>query len=261
MRGQPGHNTGPHAKLPPSSLSMYAWTTSQLNVPLIYELRGPLMYFFLRVRFLFLREAQTCKKETAWTMIWNEYETLQSNLSLFRRQTIKNKKWRFSVVTPVYRGFEPLLAPAWDWTTDPIPPSTLAGNLATVPQSLVPLMYLAYLVRCCLWVCVQLGTGRRQSTGAGIKWLHSTYHLLIFYLCVRAQLGTGRRPVDWCKKINDCTVHVRTGIFWTWPVLNQGPLVFSVVLQTFPPSTPLCNRSPVHAGHLWSMRFLSGPLP
>ena len=38
--------------------------------------------------------------------IWNEYETLQSNLSLFGRPTIKRKKWRFSAVAPVYRGIE-----------------------------------------------------------------------------------------------------------------------------------------------------------
>ena len=73
-----------------------------------------------RVHLSFLGEAQTCKKESilymqttqiAWTMIWNEYETLHSYLSLFGRQTIKSKKWRFSVVAPVYRGIEPLNSP------------------------------------------------------------------------------------------------------------------------------------------------------
>ena len=69
--------------------------------------------------------------QIAWTMIWNKYVTVQSNLS----QWLDNKE-RFSVVAPVYRGIESLLAPAWDWTLDPVPPITQAGNLATVPLSL-----------------------------------------------------------------------------------------------------------------------------
>ena len=40
------------------------------------------------------------------------------------------------MVAPVYRGIKPLLAPAWDWTLDPLPPSTQAGILAAVPLSL-----------------------------------------------------------------------------------------------------------------------------
>ena len=40
------------------------------------------------------------------------------------------------MVAPIYRGIEPLLALAWDWTLDSMPPSTQADNLATVPLSL-----------------------------------------------------------------------------------------------------------------------------
>ena len=43
MRGQPGHNTRPHTRLPPSFLGMDAWTTSQPNVALISKLRRSLM--------------------------------------------------------------------------------------------------------------------------------------------------------------------------------------------------------------------------
>ena len=49
MRGQPGHSTRPHARLPPSFLGMDAWMTSQLDVALIRTLRESLMclaYFF-----------------------------------------------------------------------------------------------------------------------------------------------------------------------------------------------------------------------
>ena len=65
--------------------------------------------------------------------IWNSSKW---SLPIIGWQTIKSKKWRFSVVAPVYRGIEPLLAPAWDWTLDPMPPSTQAGNLTAVPLSL-----------------------------------------------------------------------------------------------------------------------------
>ena len=47
-------------------------------------------------------------------------------ISPIGRQTIKSKKWRFLVVAPVYRGIEPLLASAWDWTLDPMPSCTQA---------------------------------------------------------------------------------------------------------------------------------------
>ena len=45
MCGQPGHNTRPHVRSPPSFLAMDAWVSSQLNVhvPLIRKLRGSLM--------------------------------------------------------------------------------------------------------------------------------------------------------------------------------------------------------------------------
>ena len=43
MRGKPGQNTRPHARLPPSFLGMDAWMTSQLNVVLIHKLRGSLI--------------------------------------------------------------------------------------------------------------------------------------------------------------------------------------------------------------------------
>ena len=43
MRGQPGHNTRLHARLPRGFLGMKAWMTSQLNVALICELPGSLM--------------------------------------------------------------------------------------------------------------------------------------------------------------------------------------------------------------------------
>ena len=47
--GKPGHNTRPHARLPPNFLGMDARMTLQLNVTLIRKLRGSLMslaYFF-----------------------------------------------------------------------------------------------------------------------------------------------------------------------------------------------------------------------
>ena len=58
-------------------------------------------------------------------------------ISPIGQQTIMSKKLWFPVVAPVYRGIESLLAPAWDWTLNPMPPITQAGNLATVPLSLV----------------------------------------------------------------------------------------------------------------------------
>ena len=49
MSGQPGQNTRPYTWLPPSSLGMDAWMTSQLNIDLIRKLRTSLMclaYFY-----------------------------------------------------------------------------------------------------------------------------------------------------------------------------------------------------------------------
>ena len=43
MPGQPGHNTRPHARLPPSFLGMDALMTSQLTVALYNKLLGSLM--------------------------------------------------------------------------------------------------------------------------------------------------------------------------------------------------------------------------
>ena len=43
MRGQPGRDIRPHARLSPCFLAMDAWMTSQLNVPLTRMLRGSLM--------------------------------------------------------------------------------------------------------------------------------------------------------------------------------------------------------------------------
>ena len=43
MRGQPGHNTRPHARLAPSFLGKDAWMTSQLNVVFHRKLRGLLL--------------------------------------------------------------------------------------------------------------------------------------------------------------------------------------------------------------------------
>ena len=50
------------------------------------------------------------------------------------RHTIKNKKWRFSVVAQVYRGIEPLVAPAWDWILDPIKKYFLLGIVNDIPK-------------------------------------------------------------------------------------------------------------------------------
>ena len=43
MRGQPGHNSRPHIQLLLCYLGMDAWMTSQLNVALIRNARGPLV--------------------------------------------------------------------------------------------------------------------------------------------------------------------------------------------------------------------------
>ena len=43
MRGQPGHNRQPHARLQYSFLGMNAWMTSQLNITLIPKLLLSLM--------------------------------------------------------------------------------------------------------------------------------------------------------------------------------------------------------------------------
>ena len=43
MRGEPGHNTQPHTRLPPSFLDIDAWMTSQMNVALFRKLHGSLM--------------------------------------------------------------------------------------------------------------------------------------------------------------------------------------------------------------------------
>ena len=43
MRGQPGHNTRLHVRLPPSFRGMDAWMTSKLNVALVCKLRGSLV--------------------------------------------------------------------------------------------------------------------------------------------------------------------------------------------------------------------------
>ena len=44
MRGHPGYNTRPNARLPPSFLGMDVWITSQLNLSLIRKLRGSLIH-------------------------------------------------------------------------------------------------------------------------------------------------------------------------------------------------------------------------
>ena len=43
MREQAGHDTRPHARLPPSFLGIVAWMNSHRNVALIRKLRGPLV--------------------------------------------------------------------------------------------------------------------------------------------------------------------------------------------------------------------------
>ena len=43
MCGQPGHNTQPHVRLPPSFLGMDIWMTLHLKGALIRKLRGSLM--------------------------------------------------------------------------------------------------------------------------------------------------------------------------------------------------------------------------
>ena len=43
MRGQPGHNTQPHAQLQPSFQGIDAWITSKLNEALVCNLRVSLM--------------------------------------------------------------------------------------------------------------------------------------------------------------------------------------------------------------------------
>ena len=43
MRGQPGHNAQPHARLQPSFQSIDAWITSELNEALVCKLRVSLM--------------------------------------------------------------------------------------------------------------------------------------------------------------------------------------------------------------------------
>ena len=55
--GNPGHNTQPHAQLPPSFLVTDAWMISQLNVALIGKLHGSLLclaHFFDRWLSMFL---------------------------------------------------------------------------------------------------------------------------------------------------------------------------------------------------------------
>ena len=42
-REQAGHDTRPHARLPPSLIGIVAWRNSQRNVALIRKLRGTLM--------------------------------------------------------------------------------------------------------------------------------------------------------------------------------------------------------------------------
>ena len=43
MRGQPGHNTQPHARSQPSVHGIDAWITSELNEALVCKLRVSLM--------------------------------------------------------------------------------------------------------------------------------------------------------------------------------------------------------------------------
>ena len=43
MRGQPGHDTQPHARLQPSFQGIDAWITSELNEALVCKLRVSLM--------------------------------------------------------------------------------------------------------------------------------------------------------------------------------------------------------------------------
>ena len=43
MRGQPGHNAQPHARLKPSFQGIDAWITSELNEALVCKLRVSLM--------------------------------------------------------------------------------------------------------------------------------------------------------------------------------------------------------------------------
>ena len=43
MRGQPGHNTQPHARLQPSFQGIDAWITSELNEALVFKLRVSFM--------------------------------------------------------------------------------------------------------------------------------------------------------------------------------------------------------------------------
>ena len=119
----------------------------------------------------------------------------EMNLELFkvispiRRQTIKSNEWKCSGVAPVYRRIEPLLAPAWDWTLDPRPPSTQAGNLATVPLSLV------YKRETCLliifWRC--FAATEHQGLCSHWKWMQGkTKNLLLHCLLEPA-------PMRWMK--------------------------------------------------------------
>ena len=76
------------------------------------------------------------------------------------------------MVAPVYRWIEPLLAPAWDWTLDPMPPSIQASNLVTVPLSLVlPLSLVMSLVTPLLSVRVRAwsSTGHADLTWTSVS--------------------------------------------------------------------------------------------
>ena len=71
MRGQPEHDTRPHASLSHSFLDMDAWMTSQLNVALIRKLRGSLVclaYFLTFYPYVFATPG-TSRRPVDWCNI------------------------------------------------------------------------------------------------------------------------------------------------------------------------------------------------
>ena len=97
MRGQPGHNSRPHARLQPSFLGTDARMISQLNVVLIRKLLGSLLCLAYSFDMLSMRDSTTSHWQTSGRLVQ------ELNVCTVRSLLHVNVLIRFDIRWSVYK--------------------------------------------------------------------------------------------------------------------------------------------------------------
>ena len=185
MHGPTGHNTQPHALLPPSVLGMDTLITSQLNVALIRKIH-------VRVLFMCLAYLLTYYP---WLFVWPGTcrSTVAGIKCLYSTNEFSQHSMDPLAVVCVFKPM-PWLAKGLDFTVPTFDSCTKYMSSPPLIHARTPGCYPVSWARMHWWP-----HNRTQLWSPSVGNLCFFLVFLTCHLWMFVQLGTGTRPVDWCR--------------------------------------------------------------